>query len=126
MNHKDEKILAALLQTGSVTAAAAAVNCSRNTIYKKLDDRDFCEEYERRRREALDAATAALRNGLLSAAEAIRDVLDDPLTQPQTKLNAAQLLLQNAAKYTELCDVTKKIGEIELRLKTILGDENNE
>lgn len=127
MNLRDERLLCALLETGSVGAAASAVGISRGTAYKRLSDPAFREEYERRRREVLNAATAALQNGLLSAVSAITEILDDALAAPQTKLNAAALLLQNAARFTELCGVAAKVAALEDRIKLLsIGDDNIE
>lgn len=109
----DEDVLAALVAYGSPTAAAKALGCSTQPIYSRLKDQTFKAEFDRRRNHNMSAACSALQAALLDAVESARAILNDAENAPQIRLNAANMLLSNALRYTEQHDILQRIEALE-------------
>lgn len=116
MKAKDEKIMSALLSTGTVSEAEKLSGVSRHTIYKRLEDKEFKAEYDRHRKEALDGACRALQSTLTEAVQTIRAIIKNPKNAPQIRLNACGLILQNCLKYTEQLEVLERLNALEKNL----------
>ena len=113
MKPNDEKIIAALLSTGSVTEAEKQCAVSRRTIYTRLSDPAFRAEYDARRKAALDGACDALRASLSAAITTVREIILDKKNAPQVRLNAAQIILQNAIRYGEQVELAEQVERLE-------------
>lgn len=110
---KDEKIMAALLEFGSVSAAEKASGVSRATIYKRLADEEFKTEYERRREKILNEACSSLQSTLTTAVDTIRQIINNAENAPQIRLNACALILQNCLKYVEQAEIISELKRLE-------------
>ena len=110
---KDEQILSALLSCGNTRDASIAAGVSHTTVYKRLSDKDFKAEYDRRRTMALEEACNALQAALTKAVDTIREIMENSDNAPQIRLNASALLLQNCLKYTEQVNILSRLDELE-------------
>lgn len=117
MKAKDERILAALLSSGSVAEAERISGVNRSTIYKRLADENFKAEYDGRRTMVLNEACNALQATLTKAVDTIRDIMEDTSSAPQIRLNASALILQNCLKYTEQAEIIARLDELEKKMK---------
>lgn len=113
MKPKDEQILTALLSCGNIKDASIAAGVSHTTVYKRLSDKDFKAEYDRRRTTALNEACNTLQATLTKAVDTIREIMENTDTAPQIRLNASALLLQNCLKYTEQVNILSRLDELE-------------
>lgn len=113
MKLSDETILSALVACGSVSAAAKNLGCSTQPIYSRLKDPDFKSEVDRLRRENMAAACGALQCALLDAIQTARGILNDTENSPQIRLNAANMVLSNALRYTEQHDILQRLEALE-------------
>lgn len=113
MKPKDEQILTALLSCGNIKDASIAAGVSHTTVYKRLSDKDFKAEYDRRRTMALNKACNTLQATLTKAVDTIREIMENTDTAPQIRLNASALLLQNCLKYTEQVNILSRLDELE-------------
>lgn len=110
---KNERIIAALISSPTVRAASEACGVSERQIYARLKDPAFMELYDAKRHELLDSATASLQGYLNDAVEAMHEVMQDPKTPPQTKLNAADVIARNTHKFTEQHDILARLDALE-------------
>ena len=115
----NEQILAALVATGSVRAAAKAVGVSETTIRARLNDPDFRKEYETAKGAILTEACDSLAARLTHAVEVLVDVLDNTENAATVRVSAADSLLRHALRYIEM-------GNILLRLDALEQRTNNE
>lgn len=113
MIHSDEMIVAALLENSTITAAAAALGVSRSAVRNRMAKDGFQKLWIEQRTQALEAATSALQGSTGEAVAAAREILADDLSSAQVKLNAAQLVLSNALRYTEQTDVLRRLDALE-------------
>ena len=98
----NEEIIAALLQYGTIKEAAAAAGTTPRTVYDRMkNDRDFRGEYAEAKNSIVRKAVFSINERLEQAIEAVCDIMNDPETNPAVRLQAAQTILNNAAKFNE-------------------------
>lgn len=109
----DEVIIAALLSNATVSAAAKACKVSTATIYKRYEDADFCALLDRERLKVLRQCTTRLTASVNIAIDCLLDVIKDPDSSHQVRINAAQAILSNNAKYIDQLDILRRLEAIE-------------
>ena len=111
----NEQILAALVATGSVRAAAKAVGVSENTIRTRLNDPNFRAEYEKAKSEILTEACDALAARLTLAVDVLCEVLDSDATPATVKVSAADSILRQGLRYVEAANILRRLDALEQR-----------
>lgn len=109
----DEKILETLMRTGSVRDTASELGCTTVTVYSRIKQPDFAVLYAAAKDDAIKSASAALTKNLTAAVETITKIMTDEQTAAQTRVNAAQYLLQNALRFYEFSDVVERLEALE-------------
>ena len=97
----DEAIIAALLSHGGIGKAAEAVGIAPRTIYNRMATPEFRAAYSAARADLVRGAVADLNGHLAEAVNVIAEIMTDPEAAPTTRLQAAKLLLQSAARFTD-------------------------
>lgn len=97
----DEQIIAALLSTGTIQAAAAAVGLSPRTIYDRMNSGDFQALYKAAKADLIRAAVFNINNQLQAAINTVIEVMQDESNNPAIRLQAAQTILSNAGKFAQ-------------------------
>lgn len=97
----NEEIIAALMQHGTIREAAAAAGTTPRTVYDRFKDRDFCGQYTAAKADILRQAVFSINGKLSAAIEAVADIMTDKEVNPATRLQAAQTIIGNAAKFAE-------------------------
>ena len=87
----DEAIIAALLTSNSIKAAADALQISPRTIYERMQSKRFMMHYEDRKGELINSAVKRLHEKLEQAMNVLGDILEDPEVSPATRLQAVKL-----------------------------------
>lgn len=97
----DEQLIAALLNSGTISAAAAAVGLSARAVYDRMRGGDFQALYKAAKADLVRTAVFNLNRQLQAAIDTVVAVMQDKENNPQTRLQAAQTILNNAGKFTE-------------------------
>ena len=97
----NEEIIAALLQHGTIKAAADAVGVGMRTIYDRMNEREFRAEYAQAKNDIVRQAVFSINGKLAQAIEAVADIMTDKEVNPATRLQAAQTIINNAGKFAE-------------------------
>ena len=97
----DEKIVTALLNAGTIKGAAAAVNMSERAIYDRMKTGDFQELYKNARADMIRAAVVKINSHLQAAIDTAAEIMSDPENNPAIRLQAAQTIINTAAKFTQ-------------------------
>ena len=111
----DEKLLAVLTVTPTVTAAAAALGCGTRTIFRRLESPAFREQYERMQRDALLTASAGLYGRVGAAVDTMAEIMTDGQAGASTRLQAARLLIDAALRVAEVVDIEQRLDALERR-----------
>lgn len=109
----DETIIAALVETGSVKEAAAALQCNTKTIYDRMKKPDFKTLYSQAKADVLKSATAKLQGKVCEAIDTLSGIMNDADAAKQTRVNAAASILTYAARFTETTDILERLEELE-------------
>lgn len=97
----NEEIIAALLQHGTVREAAEAAGTTPRTIYDRMKDREFRADYMEAKNDIIRKAVYSINAKLSEAIDAVADIMNDADTNPAVRLQAAQTIINNAAKFAD-------------------------
>lgn len=111
----DEQIIAALLNNGTLRAAAAAVGISERTLYDRMNNGDFQALYKAAKADLIRAAVFNINNQLQAAIDTVVAVMQDENNNAAVRLQAAQTILNNAGKFSQRLqtDETGVINQLE-------------
>lgn len=111
----DEIIISALVTNGTATAAAKAVGISAKTIYDRMGNSDFLTLYRDVKADILRQSVTNLNGHISAAVQTVVSVMNDKENNAAVRLQAAQTILNTAAKFS------KTLTEIETEL---YGEKN--
>lgn len=97
----NEQIIAAMLTSGTIAAAAESCGISPRTIYDRMKDRDFRAEYGAAKNEIIRGAVYKLNQQLSAAADTVVEIMQNPENNSAVRLQAAQTILNNAGKLAD-------------------------
>lgn len=97
----NEDIIAALLQSGTIKEAAAAAGTTPRTIYNRMNDREFRAEYMEAKNGIIRRAVFSINEKLSAAIDAVVDIMSNDENNPAIRLQAAQVIINNAGKFAE-------------------------
>lgn len=109
---KNEVVIAALLQSPTVTEAAKSCGVSYTRIYARLRDPAFKAEYDAAKSAVIQQAVTYVQSVTAAAIKRLYDIMNDPEVAPQIQVNAADCLLRNSHKLTETGEVMQQLAEI--------------
>lgn len=109
----DEVIISALIARGSIKGAAASLDCTTRTLYERMKKPEFKKLYAQAKGEILKAAAAKLQGNLCGAIDTLSEIMKDPETANQTRVNSAVSILQYASRFAETVDIIERLEAIE-------------
>lgn len=117
MTRKQIEFMACLFEYGNKKDAIQACGISKTTAYRWLKDQEFRNEFERRKLELLEDVSMYLRKSLSKCSETLMEIVGDPATSAQIKINAIALVFQNARIFIEQTDILERMQRIEESLE---------
>ena len=110
----DERLLALLIEHGSVTRVAKIAGLSRNAIYMRLrQNEDFRTKYEEAKNAVLQDACGAISTKLETAAAVLYDVATNDRAAVTVRVSAADSLLRHGLRYIEQGEILKRLDALE-------------
>jgi hypothetical protein len=113
----DEKILLALLTSGTIAEAAKKCDLSERTIYRRLADAEFRTEWREARQGMVETATSQLQAGMSEAVQTLIDSLRLGDKYSSDRIRAAKIILENSVKGVDVFDYAARLEQIEDVLK---------
>lgn len=104
----DEKLIAALLNHGTIKQAAAAAGVSERTMYDRMNSGDFKELYKAAKADLIRGAVFSLNGKLQEAIDTIAGIMADESANAAIRLQAAQTILNTAGKFAERLQADEK------------------
>ena len=101
----DEQIIAALLNNGTIKAAAGAVGISERALYDRMSKGEFQALYKAAKADLVRAAVLNINRQLQAAIDTVVEVMQDPDNNAAVRLQAAQTILNNAGKFAQRLQV---------------------
>ena len=108
---KDSLLAIALASGASISDVAAQANIDRSTVYRKLEDPQFCRLVSEFRDRVIATALGRITDNLLRGADALAAMLDSP--KEHLRIRAARALFSLAVKLRDSVDLTARVREVE-------------
>lgn len=109
------RFCAAMLESSSVTAAAATAGIKTRTAWHYMADERVKAELQRRQGALLAQVTAGLVADLDSARGVLRDIMQNVANGPAVRVAAARAILQYGAAFIEVYSLAERIETLERR-----------
>lgn len=97
----DEQVIAALIEHGTIKAAAAAVGLSERAVYERMSGGDFQALYKSARADILRSAVKHMNSQLQASIDTVAEIMQDTNNNPAVRLQAAQTIMTHAAKFSQ-------------------------
>lgn len=94
----DELIVSALIECGTVKAAAAKLKMSERSIFDRMNNGEFKTIYSNAKADILRSTVYSLNGQIQAAIETVVEVMTDKENSPNIRLQAAQTILTHAGK----------------------------
>ena len=107
----NEEIIAALMNSRTLAQAAQAAGISSRALYDRMGDAEFRAEYRTAKAAIMRQAAQALNDRIGGAVDTIAGIMQDADTNPAVRLQAAQIILLQAAKFSERLDAADAQAE---------------
>jgi transposase-like protein len=112
-DQKMEQAIAALLSHRSVEEAARAVGISANTLLRWMKEPEFEAAWREARRTAFSQAIGRLQDFTDAAVKTVLKIMLDPNAPAGTRLRAAEVVLEQGTKASEMEDLEDRVAKLE-------------
>ena len=112
-SRKMEDAVAALLTQSNVEAAARSAGISVATLMRWQKEPEFQKALREARRAAFGQAIARLQQMPGAAVAMLGKIMVDQTAPPSTKVRAAEVIINHAAKAIEIEDIEARVTELE-------------
>ena len=109
---KKEAAIAALLSQRTLEDAARTVGIAVSTLLRWQKDPEFDAAFRAARRAAYGQTTARLQQGSSAAATILMKVMLDQNTPASTRVRAAEIIVNQAAKALEIEDIEARVSGV--------------
>ena len=110
---KKEQAIVALLSQSSMADAAQVAGVSETTLWRWLQEEEFCQSYREAKRRVVDQAVSRLQQLTGQAVNTLGRVMASPLGRASTQVTAARVVLDMALKAVEMEDLAVRIERLE-------------
>ena len=108
-----EQAIAALMQTGSVTRAAEALNIHPATLRSFMEDPAFKAQFTEARRRTVDEAIARAGAVLLDTVNELAGLIKDKDAAGNARVSAARLIWDMALHGVDLDELVNRLDALE-------------
>ena len=108
----DERVISAFLKYYRDVDIIRETNLSRSTVYRLQRDKDFQKTINERKQMILKAAVNKMTSYLTKDVEILQQIIEDPETSAQTKINGIQLLMSQLREWTTTVNIIKELEEL--------------
>ena len=110
---EDERVIGAFLNNFRMVDVMRETGLSKNTVYKIRNDPDFQKVIRERKEAILKTAVNKMQSYLTKDVEILQEIIEDPETSAQTKVNAIQTLMNQLRDWTTTTDIMKKLEALQ-------------
>jgi hypothetical protein len=108
----DQLLLMALACGATVEAAARAADISQATVYRRLQDDEFCTKLQQTKADMVQRTASMLTASGMESVKTLME-LQKPLTPPAVRLGAARSVIELGVKIREVADLEKRLAALE-------------
>lgn len=111
----DEQLIAALINCNTIKAAAEHVGLSERAIYNRMQSGEFQALYKIAKTDLIRNAVTSVNKHLGEAIKIIAEIMKDKDNNPAIRLQAAQTLLNNSAKFAQRLSEAEAAAYIQIQ-----------
>ena len=117
----DEELIAALISTGTIKAAAQAAGIGERTFYTRMKSGEFQALYKAAKADTIRAAVNALNARTQAAIDTIAEIMEAQDVNPATRLQAAQTILNHAGRFADRLQAAEQSVQLQEEQNMIFG-----
>ena len=110
---EDERVIGAFLNNFRMVDVMKETGLSKNTCYKIRNDPEFQKVLRERKEAILKTAVNKMQGYLTRDVEILQEIIEDPNTSPQTKVNAIQTIMNQLREWTTTTDIMKRLETLQ-------------
>lgn len=110
---EDERVISAFLNNFRMVDVIRETGLSKKTCYKIRNDPEFQKVIRERKEAILKTAVNKMQGYLTKDVEILQEIIEDPETSAQTKVNAIQTLMNQLRDWTTTTDIMKKLEALQ-------------
>ena len=110
---EDERVISAFLNNFRMVDVIRETGLSKKTCYKIRNDPEFQKVIRERKEAILKTAVNKMQSYLTKDVEILQQIIEDPETSAQTKVNAIQTLMNQLRDWTTTTDIMKKLEALQ-------------
>ena len=110
---EDERVISAFLTNFRMVDVIRETGLSKKTCYKIRNDPNFQKVIRERKEAILKTAVNKMQSYMLSDAEALQAILQDPETPRQVRINAINTKWTHMKEWTTTTDIMKKLEDLQ-------------
>jgi len=115
-NTRQQKAIAALIETGTIKEAAEVAGIGQTTIFRWLQDSQFRRAYKEARGRLVELAISQVQKVCGEAVLVLQSIMNDKKLPASARVSASRAVLDFAMKGVELEDLKERIEKLEERL----------
>ncbi len=124
LSGKKQKAIVLLVAGKNIETAAQCLEINGSTLYRWRQQQDFKDALFRAKTQVMGEAISLLQNGAANAIKALTDIMKDKKAPPANRVTAARSIIEFSLKGHEIETITKRLDEIEERLKLNEGGQD--
>ena len=110
---QDERVIAAFLTNFRMVDVMKVTGLSSKTVYKIRNDPRFQRVLQERKDAVLQEAVETMRGYMTKDVKILQDIIEDPDTSAQTKINGIQLMFNTFRDWTNTVDLLKRVEALQ-------------
>lgn len=110
---EDERVISAFLNNFRMVDIMRETGLSKNTCYKIRNDPEFQNVIRERKEAILKSAVNKMQSYLCRDVEILQEIIENPETSAQTKINGIQTLMNQLRDWTTTTDILKKLEALQ-------------
>lgn len=110
---EDERVIGAFLNNFRMVDVMKETGLSKNTCYKIRNDPEFQKVLRERKEAILKTAVNKMQGYLTRDVEILQEIIEDPNTSAQTKVNAIQTIMNQLRDWTTTTDIMKRLETLQ-------------
>ena len=110
---EDERVIGAFLNNFRMVDVIRETGLSKNTCYKIRNDPEFQKVLRERKEAILKTAVNKMQGYLTRDVEILQEIIEDPNTSAQTKVNAIQTIMNQLREWTTTTDIMKRLETLQ-------------
>lgn len=110
---QDERVISAFLTNYRAVDIMKETGLSKTTVYKLRNNPDFQKVIRERKDAILKSAVNKMQSYLVKDVEILQEIIEDPETSPQVKINGVRVLMEQLRDWTTTTDILNRLEALE-------------